>query len=88
MCATPFLLFLICGLAATGAVATVLAIVALVFALSGCVVVTKQFANSPPWARRGYDITPSGEFVGLIAVGQTVGAAAATPQILFVLNWA
>jgi serine/threonine protein kinase len=26
---------------------------------------TKRFSNSPPEARRGYDRTPSGQFVGL-----------------------
>jgi serine/threonine-protein kinase len=41
----------------------------------------------PQSARRNYDITPGGKFVGLISAGQTERAAPASPQIQVVLNW-
>ena len=39
-----------------------------------------------PTAKRGYDMTPSGDFLGLIPAGQTE-AVVTVPSILFVLNW-
>ena len=56
------------------------------FAFGNPVPVTKRFTNSPPTAKRGYDMTPSGDFLGLIPAGQTE-AVVTVPSILFVLNW-
>ena len=58
-----------------------------VFAFGTPVLVTKRFTNSPPTARRGYDIRPNGEFVGRIPVGQPETGGAAMSQMVFVLNW-
>jgi len=57
------------------------------FAFGNAVPVAKQLTMSPSSARRVYDITPSGQFVGLVPVGQAEAGAALAPQILFVLNW-
>jgi Tol biopolymer transport system component len=58
-----------------------------VFAFGNPAVITKRFINAAPTARRAYDITPSGRFVGLLQAGEAERGAAAAPQILFVLNW-
>ena len=38
------------------------------FAFGNPVTITKRFTINPPWTRRGYDIMPNGEFLGLIAL--------------------
>lgn len=46
-----------------------------------------RFANSPPWQRRGYDISPTGQFLGFLVAGQEDTALTSARVILFVLNW-
>jgi hypothetical protein len=58
-----------------------------VFAFGNPAAITRRFINPAPTARRAYDITPSGRFVGLLQAGTADSGPAAAPQILFVLNW-
>ncbi len=57
------------------------------FAFGNAVAVPRRFQLSPPEARRGYDITLGGKFVGLIPARQTESGMPTAPQIQVVLNW-
>jgi eukaryotic-like serine/threonine-protein kinase len=57
-----------------------------VFTFGNPVPIMKRFINNPPTIRRGYDMMPNGEFLGIIPLGQET-AVAVTPPVLFVLNW-
>jgi len=57
------------------------------FAFGNPVALPRPFQLSPPAARRAYDITPGGKFVGLIPAGQTESGTPTAPQIQVVLNW-
>jgi serine/threonine-protein kinase len=46
---------------------------------------TRPFRSSPPEARRMYDVTPSGQFVGLTTTQGSAGTP--VPQVQVVLNW-
>jgi hypothetical protein len=49
---------------------------------------TRPFQTGPPAMRRAFDITPGGQFVGLITAGQTEsGTREMNSQIQVVLNW-
>jgi WD40 repeat protein len=57
------------------------------FAFGNPMALPRPLQLGPQSARRNYDITPGGKFVGLISAGQTERAAPASPQIQVVLNW-
>ena len=57
------------------------------FGLGNPEMAPRPFQTGPPTARRPYDITPNGKFIGLIEVGQHVSAKPEPPQIHVVLNW-
>jgi WD40-like Beta Propeller Repeat. len=57
------------------------------FAFGNPVAVPQPFQLGPSSARRPYDITPGGKFVGLIPAGQTEFFTPIAPQIQVVLNW-
>ncbi len=57
------------------------------FAFGNAMALPRPFQLSPPDARRSYDITPRGKFVGLIPAGQTESGTPTAPQIQVVLNW-
>jgi serine/threonine-protein kinase len=57
------------------------------FTFGNAVAVPKKFQLGPANARRAYDITPGGKFVGLIPTGQTASGPIIDPQIQVVLNW-
>jgi serine/threonine-protein kinase len=49
--------------------------------------VPRPFQTGPPVARRPFDITPGGRFIGLVEAGQSVSDKPIAPQIQVVLNW-
>jgi hypothetical protein len=57
------------------------------FAFGSAVALPRPFQLSPVEARRAYDVTTSGKFVGLIPVGQPEGTSQIASQIQVVLNW-
>jgi hypothetical protein len=57
------------------------------FAFGDPVAHTRSFRSSQPEARRMYDVTPSGQFLGVIRVAQQASAGADAPQVQVVLNW-
>jgi hypothetical protein len=57
------------------------------FAFGRSVAVPRAFRVSPPEARRSYDVTPSGRFLGVVPVGQGESGPSAAPQVQVVLNW-
>jgi Tol biopolymer transport system component len=57
------------------------------FAFGEPVATSRPFLSSPPEARRRYDITPSGEFLAIIAGRSRGSAGAPAPQVQVVLNW-
>jgi serine/threonine protein kinase len=57
------------------------------FTLGNPEMVLRPFQTGPPTARRPYDITPDGRFIGLIEAGQPVAAKPLAPQVQVILNW-
>jgi serine/threonine protein kinase/Tol biopolymer transport system component len=57
------------------------------FKFGNAVPEVRQLTMTAPSGIRGYDITPGGQFVGIVPAGDTEAVAPAAPQILFVLNW-
>jgi hypothetical protein len=57
------------------------------FAFGNPVAVPHAFQMGPRSARRTYDITPGGKFVGLIPSGQTEFFTPIVPEVRVVLNW-
>jgi hypothetical protein len=57
------------------------------FAVGNPEIVPRPFQTGPPTARRQYDITPGGSFIGLVEAGHEVTAKPMAPQILIVMNW-
>ncbi len=57
------------------------------FTFGNPVAVPHPFQLGPPSARRAYDITRSGKFVGLLPAGQKEFLTPIAPQIEIVLNW-
>jgi eukaryotic-like serine/threonine-protein kinase len=57
------------------------------FAFGNPLAVPHPFQLGPASARRTYDMTPSGKFVGLIPAGQPEYFTPIAPQIQVVLNW-
>jgi serine/threonine-protein kinase len=57
------------------------------FAFGDPVAVPQPFQLGPSAARRTYDMTPGGKFVGLIPAGQTEALTPVAPEIQVVLNW-
>ncbi len=60
-----------------------------VFAFGNPVIVPRLFVLGPPAARRAYDVTPGGKFLGLATPGTatTPGTNTQYQTILVVLNW-
>jgi serine/threonine-protein kinase len=57
------------------------------FAFGNPVAVPHPFQLGPAAARRTYDITPDGQFVGLIPAGQAEALTPVAPEVQVVLNW-
>ena len=57
------------------------------FAFGKSVEVPRPFRLSQPAARRSYDVTPEGKFLGRIESEQSESAGQTAPQIQVVLNW-
>ena len=57
------------------------------FSVGNPEVVPRPFQTGPPTARRTFDITPGGKFIGLLEAGQSVSDKPIPPQIQVVLNW-
>jgi hypothetical protein len=57
------------------------------FAFGDPVAHTRSFRSSPPEARRMYDITPSGQFLGVTGTTLPGSAGSEDPQVQVVLNW-
>jgi Tol biopolymer transport system component len=53
------------------------------FAFGPATALPRPFQLSPPQARRAYDVTPAGLFVGLV----TPGVGSVSPQMEVVVNW-
>jgi len=60
-----------------------------IFAFGNPVIVPRSFVLGPPAARRAYDVTPGGKFLGLATPGTatTPGTNTQYQTILVVLNW-
>ena len=48
---------------------------------------TRSFRSSPPEARRMYDVTPSGQFLGVTSTSLQGSGGSRAPQVQVVLNW-
>jgi hypothetical protein len=57
------------------------------FAFGVPVAHARSFRSSPPDGRRMYDVTPSGEFLGVIGAPPQGSAGSDAPQVHVVLNW-